>query len=131
MIRFIPCLLGPVTAALLLSHCTTAPGAGGAPDSELRSFVDSPGGARIDYRDEDSAHTITLFGDGTYRFESVGMYGGTSQTRQGLWRWKKTDSHGAEMELDQEKWTLNFVSPDSALAFNQSGARTYAFQFRE
>ena len=39
-------------------------------------------------------------------------------------------THEVELSLDAEVWQLTFVSPDSAIAVNQSGpGRTYAFSF--
>ena len=129
MIRGVPAFLFTVFLAVMLGSCSTQPGEGGAPPSMMKPFVDFPGGAVIRFRDEEMAHTIRLRENGTYFCDSVGMYGAPGTARDGLWQWSKLSSHHAELMLDQEKYRLSFVSPDSAMAFNEAGGRTFAFQF--
>lgn len=127
MIRCLPPFV--FSLLVLLPSCSAPPGEGGAPPSLMKPFVDHPGGSVIRYRDEDTAHIIHLREDGTYRMESMGMHDGMNASREGGWGWGKLGSHHAELVLDQEKWRLSFVSPDSAMAFNEAGGRTFAFQF--
>jgi hypothetical protein len=129
MIRVASAVLFNAFVLLGFSSCTTVPGEGGAPPSVMTPFIDRPGGSQIHYRDSDTAHVITLNENGTYLFESMGINDGASASRQGGWGWGKLDTHHAELVLDQDKWRLTFVSPDSAMAHNEAGARTYAFQF--
>lgn len=95
----------------------------------MTPFIDRPGGSQIHYRDDETAHVITLRENGTYLFESMGINDGMTARREGGWGWGKLGSHQAELVLDQEKWRLTFASPDSAMAFNEAGGRTFAFQF--
>ena len=95
-----------------------------------RSFIDRPGGSQIQYRDEETAHVITLHEDGTYRFESMGMYDGTTASRVGNWSWKKVGTHHAELTLDKDRWNLTFANHESALATNAAWPNTFAFQFQ-
>ena len=99
--------------------------------SEFRPFVSDPGGSRIHYRDAESRHLVTLYPDGRYRFESGNLHTGeVLGGRQGYWGWKNLGTHDAELTLDRDEWSLKFVSPDSAVAVNQSASgQTFAFQF--
>jgi hypothetical protein len=129
MIRCLIAALFTVFLTVVLPSCAAAPGDGGAPPSLMKPFVDHPGGSRIHYRDAETAHVITLREDGTYQFESMGVYDGTMMSREGDWGWGKLDSHHAELVLDEDKWLLSFVSPDSAMATNEAGGAAAAFQF--
>lgn len=124
--RFLPISF---SVLLLLPSCTPIPGEGGAPPSLMKPFVDFPGGSVVRFRDEDTAHILHLRDNGTYRMESMGMYDGMAASREGGWGWGKLGSHHAELTLDEEKWRLSFVSPESAVAYNENGGKTFAFQF--
>ncbi|NNC89367.1 MAG: hypothetical protein HKN82_12985 [Akkermansiaceae bacterium] len=115
--------------AVLAAGCG-AVGEGGAPPSLARPFIDHPAKTRISYRTEEAAHLVSLFKDGTYLSESTSVYGEPLGRDAGRWSWKKTGSHGAELRLGSNTWTLTFASPDSALAVNLAASgRTHAFQF--
>ena len=124
----------PVLAAaavLLLAGCSGNPGEGGAPPSQFRPFASDPVGSRIHFRDEESRHIVSLFPGGGYRFETGNLHTGELVGRRdGAWSWKNLGTHDAELTLDQDVWALKFVSPDSAVAVNQSASgQTFAFQF--
>jgi hypothetical protein len=129
MIRAAIAILFSALGFLMFPACSSPPGEGGAPPSLMKPFIDRPGGSQIHYRDADTAHVITLREDGTYRYESMGMHDGMHVTREGGWGWGKLGSHHAELVLDEDKWRLTFVSPDSAMAFNETAGLTFAFQF--
>lgn len=126
MKRFFLSLLGLLTVC----SCASRPGEDGAPLSLIRSFIDRPEGSQIQYRDEDTAHVITLHENGTYLFESMGIYDGTVESRNGTWGWKKVGTHHAELTLDKNRWNLTFSSHESALATNEAWPNTFAFQFQ-
>jgi len=129
MIRSSCYFVGGAIVTLGFGSCSSAPGDGGSPPSLMKPFVDHPGGSRIHYRDAETAHVITLRENGTYQFESMGVDDGTMLSREGGWGWGKLDSHHAELVLDEDKWMLSFVSPDSAMATNVAGGAAVAFQF--
>lgn len=102
----------------------------GVPPSLDKPVVSHPGDTRAYYQDDESSHTITLMAGGTYIFESSDMYGGEVASREGTWRWSQKGTHNAELTLDNDVWTLSFISHDNAIAVNTAASgRTFAFQF--
>ena len=122
---------GGLAAAAILVGCSSREGEGGAPPSQFRPFAADPVGSRIHFRDQESRHLVTLYPGGRYRFETGNLHTGELVGRRdGVWGWKNQGSHDAELTLDQDVWALKFVSPDSAVAVNQSATgQTFAFQF--
>ena len=114
-----------------VAGCSSRPGEGGAPPSLFRPFVADPAESRVYYRDDESRHRITLHAGGRYMFETKSLYGDVVVARrEGSWTWKTTGSHDARLNLDRDQWMLKFVSPDTAVAVNQSASgRTFAFHF--
>ena len=120
-------LLAP---ALLIVLASCSSKIVGVPPSLDKPVVSHPGDTRAFYQDGDSSHSITLLADGTYNFESSGPYGEGLSSRSGTWRWRSRGTHNAELTLDSDVWTLNFIDPYSALAVNTAASgRTFAFQF--
>ena len=95
----------------------------------IKPFVDFPGGSVIRYEDEETANLIYLEEDGTYRQASMGKFDGMQASREGVWKWGKLGSHHAELKLDEDVWRLSFVDFSSAMAYSETGGRTFAFQF--
>lgn len=130
LIRSAPSLAGFVVAGALglLPSCTSQ--IVGVPPSLEKRFVDHPAESRIYYQDGEGSHVITLLEGGVYEFASNDPYGLEPSVRQGRWSWRSGGTHQAELTLDRNKWVLNFVTPDSAVAANTSApGRTFAFQF--
>ena len=115
------------TLAIALTACSSQ--IVGVPPSLDKPVVNYPGDTRAFYRDGEASHVITLNENGTYTFESSDPYGGAS-SRSGLWKWRTSGTHKAELTLDTNVWILTFASHDSAIAVNNSApGRTFAFQF--
>ncbi len=56
--------------------------------------------------------------------------GGPVTSREGVWKWRSSGTHKAELILDSDVWILNFVGYESDIAVNTAAAgRTFAFQF--
>ena len=118
-----------VLPSLFVSSCGTT-GEGGAPPSLERRIIDHPARSRMIYRSEESIHVVSLLRDGTYRSDSTSPIGEPLGGHEGRWTWKKTGTHGAELQLGADLWILTFVSPESGTAVNRAaGNRGYAFQF--
>lgn len=132
----IPALLG---SALLLSHC--------GPESMLNptqevdsqpvipkgpetSFVNNPSGSRITYNDNHGENTYRLKKTHVYQFASLSWNRKSTDTRAGVWTYKKTGPKTGVLTFDvDDVWTLRFTSPHRATAKNDGDSRTYTFDF--
>ena len=123
------CALAIGFVAAPLSSCSSAT-PDGAPPSVAKNAIDHPHNQKIFFNDGENRHVITLFDDGSYLFKTGDASGLVTDTRNGSWGWKRAGSHQALLRLDADEWNLTFVSPDNAMAVNQSApGRTHIFNF--
>lgn len=123
---------GPGTALILcwlLGACSNVT-PDGAPPSVAKNAIDHPAGQKIFFEGDEGRHVVSLFDDGSYLFKTGDSSGLVIATRNGAWGWKRAGSHEARLLLDDDEWTLTFVSPNNAMAVNQAApGRTYIFNF--
>ena len=115
--------------AVGLSSCSSET-PDGAPPSIAKTAIDHPHNQKIFFNDGQNRHVVSLFDDGSYLFKTGDASGLVTNTRNGKWGWKRAGTHQALLQLDGDEWNLTFVSPDNAMAVNQSApGRSYIFNF--
>ncbi|WAC18083.1 hypothetical protein OVA24_12630 [Luteolibacter sp. SL250] len=94
------------------------------------AFVNDPAGSRLDYRDNHGEYTYRLSKTRLYQFASLSKNRKQSDTRTGVWMYKKTGAKTGQLILDgNDIWNLRFISKNRAAAKNVGDVRTYYFDF--
>lgn len=125
---------------LLLTHCGPESMINPAQDVPVQeitpvtrddaAFVNDPGGSRLDYRDNHGENTYRLKKTHIYQFASLSQNRKNTDTRTGVWMYKKTGSKTGQLILDgKDIWNLRFISKNRATAKNDGDKRTYTFDF--
>jgi hypothetical protein len=94
------------------------------------AFVNDPAGSRLDYRDNHGEYTYRLSKTHLYQFASLTKNRKQSDTRTGVWIYKKTGAKTGQLILDgNDIWNLRFITKNRAMAKNEGDVRTYYFDF--
>lgn len=94
------------------------------------AFVNDPGGSRIVYKDNHGENTYLLKKTHIYQFASLSWNRKSTDTRVGVWLYKKTGARTGELILDgNDIWKLRFTSKNRAIAKNDGDSRSYTFEF--
>lgn len=94
------------------------------------AFVNNPAGSRLDYRDNHGEYTYRLKKTHVYQFASLTQNRKQTDTRAGVWIYKKTGAKTGQLIFDgNDIWNLRFISKNRATAKNEGDVRTYTFDF--
>ncbi|RYD28099.1 MAG: hypothetical protein EOP87_20165 [Verrucomicrobiaceae bacterium] len=94
------------------------------------TFANNPAGSRMDYRDNHGEYTYRLSKTHLYQFASLSRNRKQSDTRTGVWMYKKTGAKTGQLIFDgNDIWNLRFISKNRATAKNDGDKRTYTFDF--
>jgi len=94
------------------------------------AFVNDPSGSRIVYNDNHGENTYRLKKTHVYQFASLSHNRKSTDTRAGVWIYKKTGAKTGVLTFDvDDVWNLKFVSRNRAIAKNDGDKRSYTFEF--
>ncbi|HVJ47108.1 MAG TPA: hypothetical protein VM511_12020 [Luteolibacter sp.] len=132
-------LLSAVTLPLVLTQCgpesmlnpaTEVDNQPVIPRGPETAFVNDPSGSRIVYDDNHGENTYRLKKTHIYQFASLSWNRKSTDTRTGVWLYKKTGPKTGDLIFDvDDVWHLKFTSRNRASAKNDGDKRTYTFEF--
>jgi hypothetical protein len=100
------------------------------PKGPETAFVNDVSGSRIVYNDNHGENTYRLKKTHLYQFASLSWNRKSTDTRTGVWLYKKTGTKTGVLTFDaNDVWHLKFVSRNRAIAKNDGDVRSYTFNF--